>query len=857
MILPKNEKRQFKTGILNNEIKYCLINDDTVNQSSVCISVGVGSLMDPLDNQGLAHFLEHMLFLGNNKYKKENFFDAHLKSFNGYSNAYTDTFETVYYFTCMNSGLEIALDCFSHFFIDPLFDKDSVSREINAINSEHQKNINSEYWRFKQIIFNLSKKDAGINKFATGSFNTFSSNVREVMIKFYNNYYTSNNLTITIISNEKINKLEKYIKFFEKIPFKKHKKIQINKPFYEKKTFKYQIIPLTDINKIIIVTEIDLPIFHWKDSFQYIISNLFNDKNKKSLHYYLIKKNLISSINSYVIDEGFILIEFNLININDIYKVINYYHNYLIYLQNMSSQKWLEIYNLNINENKLLFNYSSKKDTIDLIIEISNNLHYYPIKYFYVGDNLIIEKNFDIVYKKIKKTLLSLSNPNILFISQNKLSKNINSLIESNYKIEYFPIIYKNKFKNKNINFDIISKSPYFDDKPTILNLKDMKKPILLDSKIWYQSVKQFNEPLVYSIIQFYDNKLNILEHYMKIAIQLKIINIYIDYYFSLEKRIGYNIYLKIGNNNCIYLYISGLNNKYNFFVKKFYEMLDNLKIDEFIFNSVIVKLKDSYKLFLKKNPWKFLDYLESLDNNFISFSINQRAQYLEKIKFNHIKKINFYKELPCQIFITGNISNDIILKDLLNQNLHMKILLLNKLIKSNNWIHPNKNEKENCINVKFNIGKFNPDNNILLLIIKTIMEQQFYYELRTKQQCGYLVSCYIDKKGNYYYLSQKIQSTLSTKKLLEKILIFNKNFSIKNIDLDQWKKTIKNILLEKNENTYQVFSEFLHEILTQKYLFNRKDLLLSKLELVTKEKLDIFYKKYILNNKPIILELN
>ena len=64
---PINYIRDFKGGILDNGIKYTVIKDPNINYSSVACCVGVGSAMDPKDFNGLAHFLEHMLFLGSKK----------------------------------------------------------------------------------------------------------------------------------------------------------------------------------------------------------------------------------------------------------------------------------------------------------------------------------------------------------------------------------------------------------------------------------------------------------------------------------------------------------------------------------------------------------------------------------------------------------------------------------------------------------------------------------------------------------------------------------------------------------------------------------------------------------------------
>lgn len=47
--------------------------------AAAALCVNVGSFSDPDDLPGLAHFLEHMVFMGSNKYPEENAFDEFLK----------------------------------------------------------------------------------------------------------------------------------------------------------------------------------------------------------------------------------------------------------------------------------------------------------------------------------------------------------------------------------------------------------------------------------------------------------------------------------------------------------------------------------------------------------------------------------------------------------------------------------------------------------------------------------------------------------------------------------------------------------------------------------------------------------
>ena len=72
---------------------------DTSNPKAAAgLSVGVGSFADPEELQGLAHFLEHMIFMGSIKYPGENEYSAFIAENGGGCNAYTEAEVTVYQF---------------------------------------------------------------------------------------------------------------------------------------------------------------------------------------------------------------------------------------------------------------------------------------------------------------------------------------------------------------------------------------------------------------------------------------------------------------------------------------------------------------------------------------------------------------------------------------------------------------------------------------------------------------------------------------------------------------------------------------------------------------------------------------
>jgi secreted Zn-dependent insulinase-like peptidase len=84
---PDNDKATYKFLELENKIKVILISDTEAMYSSASINVGVGSALDPKEFQGTAHFLEHMLFQGTNKYPKETEYFEFIARNGGVANA--------------------------------------------------------------------------------------------------------------------------------------------------------------------------------------------------------------------------------------------------------------------------------------------------------------------------------------------------------------------------------------------------------------------------------------------------------------------------------------------------------------------------------------------------------------------------------------------------------------------------------------------------------------------------------------------------------------------------------------------------------------------------------------------------
>ena len=78
IIKPKTDKLDYSYKVLSNGLKVLLISDSDAHKSAAALAVNIGSLVDKKDEQGLAHFCEHLLMMGSKKYPKEDYLREYL-----------------------------------------------------------------------------------------------------------------------------------------------------------------------------------------------------------------------------------------------------------------------------------------------------------------------------------------------------------------------------------------------------------------------------------------------------------------------------------------------------------------------------------------------------------------------------------------------------------------------------------------------------------------------------------------------------------------------------------------------------------------------------------------------------------
>lgn len=212
VIKSPNDTRDYRAFTLDNGMKVLLVSDADADKAAAAVDVNAGSNSDPRDFPGLAHFLEHMLFLGTQAYPEAGEYQQYIASHGGSHNAYTAYENTNYYFDVDAAYLEPALDRFSQFFIAPLFTPEYVDRERNAVHSEYQSGLQDDGRRGYSALKAVMNPAHPLSGFSVGSLTTLQDRpgmtLREALLAHYDRYYSANLMAVAITGPQSLDELE-------------------------------------------------------------------------------------------------------------------------------------------------------------------------------------------------------------------------------------------------------------------------------------------------------------------------------------------------------------------------------------------------------------------------------------------------------------------------------------------------------------------------------------------------------------------------------------------------------------------------------------------------------------------------
>ena len=204
---------EFEVKRLKNGIRTIYLPTDRSQIVHLGLTIPTGSRDESESEQGMAHFIEHLLFKGTKKRRAYHILNR-LDSVGGELNAYTTKEETVIYASFLKEHFNRAAEIISDIVFNSTFPEKEIQKEKEVVLDEilSYRDSPSEmiFDEFEEILF----PEHPIGRNILGTEQTVSRFHREDLKKFVDYHYATNSMVISVVGAvepEKANKtLEKY-----------------------------------------------------------------------------------------------------------------------------------------------------------------------------------------------------------------------------------------------------------------------------------------------------------------------------------------------------------------------------------------------------------------------------------------------------------------------------------------------------------------------------------------------------------------------------------------------------------------------------------------------------------------------
>jgi len=469
ILTPSFQDRKIAKIKLDNGLEAYIVSDPLLKESGAALSVGVGSWDDPLEYPGMAHFLEHMLFMGTKAYPDEAEYSSFIQSHGGAMNAYTASDKTVYSFSINPTYFKDTLDRFSHFFIDPLFSTSSLSRELHNVDQEHAKNVENDGSRVYQVFKDTSNKDHPNHAFSTGNAETLSPIPSSTMKEFYTKYYSAQRMHLVIMDKAPLEALVQMVKDkFCAVPVSKAKRQlpQVSIFSTAQTGGLLTIKPLRETKSLSLAWELPKEFVNDSPNMSAeFLSYLVSSEAKGQLADVLKEKGYIHSLSSskdtFSQEQGLFSIDMDLtdLGLKQKEELINICFNYLQFLgQSVQDQKLFDQWKSILTTR---FVYQDRSEVFDQVTDLAADLINQPLASF-PQKGLIPEKfnsaSFLALLKSFKPT-----NCLYILLNQDGQFDQKEPWTEAQYSLRSWPQTTLAAFNQKNtsLNFQDLQLNPY------------------------------------------------------------------------------------------------------------------------------------------------------------------------------------------------------------------------------------------------------------------------------------------------------------------------------------------------------------------------------------------------------------
>ncbi|XP_004300711.1 PREDICTED: insulin-degrading enzyme-like [Fragaria vesca subsp. vesca] len=912
VIKSPNDKKLYRLITLENGLTALLLHDPDIypqpghtlkggafqtKKAAAAMFVGMGSFSDPPEAQGLAHFLEHMLFMGSTKFPDENEYDSYLSKHGGSSNACTREENTSYHFEVKPEFLKGALTRFSQFFVSPLMKSEAMERELQSIDSEFNRVLQNDFCRLEQLQGHTATPGHPFNNFSRGNKRSLDDarekgiNLRQQIMQMYTDYYHGGLMKLVVIGGESLDILEQWVlELFGDVK----KGPQVNLEFKAEGPIwnvgkLYRLEAVNDVHILHLAWALPSLHQHYLKCPDYFLSHLLEHEGRGSLYFYLKAKGwatyLNASVNRYSVADVFCMIIYLTDSgLEQIFEIVGSVYQYIKLLRQVSPQEWIfrELQDIG----NMSFRFMQDQPQDDYAVKLGGNLLRYSAEHVIYGD--YVYETWD---KELIEYVLGFFRPE---------NMRIDVISKSSFKLENFQCEpwFGSHYTEEDISPSLMNlwKDPPEVDNSLHLPLKNMFIPgdfsirsdvccpdsanissprCILDEplvKIWYKLDSTFKQPRVNAYFRInlkggYDN----VKSYVLTELYIELLEDELNEIVYQANVAGLGTHVN-GSNDFMELKVYGFNDKLPALLSKILTVTRNFLPTYDRFEVIRERMERMLKN-TNMDPQSHSSYLRRQVLYHKYYDVDEELQVLNSLSVSDMKL--FIPELCSQLYIEGFCHGNLVEEEALH---------LSNIFKTNFTVEPlpielrhkdhcmclppsanlvreacvkNNSETNSVIELYFQIEIESTRLRALAKLFMKIVDEPLYDQLRTKEQLGYVVWCGLreicrvygfvfcveSSEHNPIYLQGRVDNFINGVDLLL--------HGLDDDSFENYKDGLIANLLERDETLGHETSRLWEEITNKRYTYDWPKRVAEEVRSLQKEDIINFYKTYLQPSSP------
>jgi len=908
-----NDSKQYQAITLNNGLRVLLIHNDETTKSAAALAVNVGHFNDPKDRQGLAHFLEHMLFLGTKNFPDGSEYQKFISQHGGNHNAWTGTEHTCFFFDITATHFFSALERFSEFFIAPLLADDFVVKERENIDAEFTLKLKDDIRRLYDVHKDTVNPKHPFSQFSVGNLDTLADrdgkNISQEVQHFFKQFYRAQYMTLALEGPQEIDELKRLAEqLFTPIQSAEFSLPKVEQPLYLPKhqKVKIDVCPVKNDHQLIISFAMGSIDQYYQDKPESILAYLLGHEGSGSIlsllkkHQWALALTAGSGINGSNFKDFNISIALTESGEEHINEIVDIVFTYIALLKNTDIAEYY--YQEKQKISHLAFIYHERMRPLDSVSQLVINMQHYPEDDYIFGDYVMSGMSRENINKLLAD--LHVDNMRLLHVSQQNTFSQNSFWYQVPYHVTPIPEKKLAHWRDISLNEEPYTKGLYLPH----------KNPYIVESPIIYQSEKHH---LIHSdmaslpekiinkngLVAWFkqDHTFKVPKGYLYIGIDspfvvasvanIAMTRLFVDLYTDtvIEENyeaelagIHYHLYAHQGG---VTVQISGYSENQYLLLDKLLTRLKSHQVTEAHFNL--------FKRQLVKH-WQNSDKSKSIAQLFATLSSVMQpnnpsskslSQALDQVSFSEYQRFSeqLFQQVTLEVLIHGNwkIEHALQLCENIEQsfrgNINEKYAMqcpVTDIANKKTLLLPMNLPEHDHACVIYTAFEEKDDSSIALAMITShILSPLFFQKMRTERQYGYLVGVGYVPINSYPGIAFYIQSPHCDAYTLAHAMdefISDCITVLDEMETDQWQHLMQGLasqLQEKDHNLRIKSQRFWAAICNKDEAFKQKENLLQAVLNLTLGQVKTFVKsqlvsacqpdRFILYSQSDVLELS